>query len=486
MSFQNPAIIEQRYQQNSHYYYPEMKAKIEEVMANPDQPIEIPDNFISKSLEDSNFVFKIIQKIQILFQQIFNNVKCFFSSSYREGYKLAVKKIHKAYADKLNTISLLSHRIMASHSVMKEVKAEAASLKERVQKLTMEIRSGEETLQEKIDAKNLVVQQARALKEKKEHVPNAKEKFVGFFAALNPFKKGEATVDPEVVEIKALDAGFPVDSVDEETITLYDNEQFDRSHLINSIKSGKSDIATKKELLARTENELAGIKAILQTAEKNWHGALKEIQDKGLENFFDDEDFEVLSIEEETPGMAPATQKELTPQKLKLRDLTNAIVSKAECKDLGTLFSTLLKRLPEDAIAEWKCDEEGNFSLKLKESYSIWMPENNPKGGAVLLLGHETKGEITGKLEKNSILFTKGFNTFVKVPVLGYIAPTFDGILYGSRTDIRMGGTYLGQTQWNTKTFSTIKKDWEQNGFFIDNSYTGGYKKFLEQKIAEL
>lgn len=484
MSFSDAHIIEQRYQQNSHYYYPEMKQKIDEVMANPDQAIEIPDNFISKSLEDSNFLFKIIQQIQILFKKFINNVKCFFSTSYREGYHLAVQKIQKAYSDKLDAISTLSNTIMAKQANIKDLKSKRAPLAPRIAVLKQEVESNQTSLQEKIDAKNLVVQQAKVLKDKKEKEPTKGEKIKNFFTGLFKINQ-EPKVEPEEVEIKAQDAEFPLDSIDDEVISLYDKEEFTASPLIASIKNGKQGLGIKRAELLEAEGQLAEINALLQKELKSLVDAVQGIEAKKLENFFADEDMEIPSIEDESVTIAPPTPKVLTPEEIKLASVTQDIVEKAACKDLGTLFSTLLKRLPKDAIEEWTCDDSGNFTMKLKETYSVWMPENNPKGGAVLLMGYETDGKITGKLEKNSILFTKGFNTYVKVPVLGYIAPTFDGILYGSRTDIRMGGTYLGQTQWNTKTFSVIKKDWEQNGHFIDSSHPGGYEKFLEQKIKE-
>ncbi|CRX38772.1 hypothetical protein [Estrella lausannensis] len=484
MSFSDAHIIEQRYQQNSHYYYPEMKQKIDEVMANPDQPIEIPDNFISKSLDDSNFLFKIIQQIQILFKKFVNNVKCFFSTSYREGYQQAVQKIQKAYSEKLGAISTLSNTIMAKQANILALKNKRAALAPRVSILRQELERDQTSLQEKIDAKNLVVQQAKILKEKKEHQPTKGEQIKNFFTNLFQINQQEK-VEPEAIEIQAQDAEFPLDSIDEEVISLYENEEFSASPLIASIKNGKEGIGIKNAELLKAEGKLAEINALLQKELKSLVDAVQAIEEKKLENFFSDEDMEIPSIEEEIVDSTPQPAKELTPQEIKLAAITQDIVGKAACKDLGTLFSLLLKRLPEDALEGWTCDDQGHFTLKLKETYPLWMPENNPKGGAVLLMGYETDGKISGKLEENSILFTKGFNTFVKVPVLGYIAPTFDGILYGSRTDIRMGGTYLGQTQWNTKTFSVIKKDWEQNGQFIDSSYPGGYEKFLEQKIKE-
>lgn len=480
MGISEPNLIQQRYEKNEHFYYPAMQQMIDDVMAKPEEEIAIPDDFIGKSLENTNFLMNIVRSIKILFQKIILNIKCFFSSSYTENYNRAVTKIKDAYEKKISIISKLSEILKKDRQPIEEGKKEVSSLNERIQVLKDELQADKENLQEKIDAKNLIVQQARALKEKREHVPTTYEKVAGIFSYLKSFvvkPQGEAEAD----EIKALDEAFPLNELTDQTIDDYENEEFDASPLITDLKARKIVVANKETQLERDQKKLEEVRNMLKTAVENIQQAANEVERLNLANFFNDDDLAIPDIAEEAVNVP---KKELTPREIQLQTISQDFIRQTENKDLAILFNTLLKRLPEDAITSWQCDDKGNFTLKLNEAYHIWMPDTEVKGGAVIMLGYEKDGEIKGRLEKDNIFFTSGMNSFVKVALLGCIAPTFDGIQYHSRTDIRIGGTYLGQTQWKQKNYTGLKKDWEQNGIFIGKDHPDGYKKFLEDKVA--
>lgn len=475
MDMSGTSIIQQRYERNEHYYYPEMQKMISDVIADPNKDINIPDDFISKSLSNTNFLFSIIRRIKIIFQKFCNNVRCFFSGNYREGYKNAVTKIKDAYSTKVATISRISSALMRNKEPIEEAKKKVTALKDKIKLLKEEIPAEQEKLQEKIDAKNLIVHQAKALKEKREYVPTLFERVGTFITTIN-FWGEKPKVNTEADEIKAADPSFPLDDLTEETINAYENEELE-TELINDLKQRKVDVLVKEALLTEEETKLEAIRTLLKNAVENIKAAALEVETNNLENFFQDEDLEIPDITEDDVAVVA---KELTPQEIQHQTICQDFTNKAN-KDLGILFSTLLKRLPEDAVSNWQCDEHGNFALKLKQEYHVWMPEPGLTGGAVLMLGHSKDGEIRGKLENNNLYFHSGMNTFVRVPVLGLIAPNFDGIQYHSRTDIRIGGSYLGQSDWKPKNFIGIKKDWANNGQFIVD---GNYRKFLEDKVA--
>lgn len=485
MNIPSTSVVRDLYEHNDHHYYPEMEKTIEEAMNHPESPtVEIPDNFLSSKLDKTNFFMEGMRKIKFFFQGLALNTKCLFSASYRKDYERALNKIEIAYSKKYAEISKLANIIMLNREPIEDSKKLVADLNNRVKVLKEEIQTEEEKLIERRAAKDLIVQEARALKVEKEHVPTTYETIVNFIAYYNPFGSGVAKGPDHEAAIKELDDSFPFDDLTDSNIEAYQKEEYDRSKLLLQIKQGETGIVEKRQLLEQEEKMLAAVRALLAKPVDKIKTAAAEIQRLHLENFFDDQDLEVPDIAEEKAVVVP---KVLTPQEMQLEAISQDITQKTGNKDLGVLLTTLLKRLPENAITNWQCDAAGNFTLKLNEVHNIWMPEGKLKGGAVIMLGYQKDGEIKGKLERNKVLFESGVNSYVKAPIalLGYIDPTFDGIQFNSKIDVQIGGTYMGQTQWKQKTYSALKKDWESNGTYIEKTYPGGYETFLQEKVAQ-
>lgn len=471
--------IQSHYENNNHFYYPEMEKLLGDVINDPSTEITIPDDFISKSLQKSNFLMNIIQKIKILFQKLITNLKYLFFADYRKNYQYAVAKIKDAYKKKVDTIAKISNLIMRNNEPINPLKKQLTDLKEKIVTLEANIIAEKTTIQEQMDVKNLIISQARALKTKREAEPTTFEKVGKFFTNMfkvEPKKEAEA----EAIEISELDPSFPTNNLNEATIAAYENETFDASPLIQELKQRKISLVDKESLLEQEKIKLQTVRTILTDCVNNISLAIKQVKfELNLENFFEDADLIIPDISETTVLIA---KKELTPKEVQLQTISNDI-EKFVNKDLAILMTVLLKRLPEDAITSWKCDDQGKFTLQLKEEYRIWMPGDDPVGGAVNIFGYETNGKVEGRLCKDNVYFDTGVNSFVKISVLGFIYPSFDGIQYNNRTDIRIGGTYLGQTQWKQKNFATTKKDWESKAVVIDANYPGGIKAFLEEKI---
>lgn len=479
MNIPTVSHVHQLYTHNDYHYYPEMEKTIEEAIEHPENPIEIPDDFVSKTLERTNFFMEGVRKVKFFFQGLFAGTKCLFSPDYREKRELALNKIEIAYTKKVAEITRFANIIMLNKEPIEETKKLVTSLNNRLKVLKEEIVSEREKLEERIETKNAIVEEARALKEKKAYQPTLYERIYNYVASFNPYAKPEE--DPSA-HIKELDDSFPIDDLTEETLSAYQNETYEGSKLITAIKLGKISIEDKQKLIADEEKTLEAVRGMLKGAALNIQKAASEVERLNLTNYFEEEDLAVPDIAEE--GAVSVAQKALTPQEKQLADIGKDIADRTKNKDLATLFTILLKRFPEEAVSNWQCDASGNFTLKLKETQHIWMPEKDPVGGAVLMLGTEN-GEIKGKLENNKVNFTSGTKTYVKGPFpMGYIDPTFDGIDFRSKTDVRIGGTYLGVQRWNQKTFSAVKKDWEANGAYIDKNFPGGYQKFLQDKVA--
>ena len=466
-----------------------MEKMLEEVIKNPDTPITIPDDFINKSIQKTNFIFEIIQKIKIFFQKIITNIKYFFSTEYRAHYRLAIKKIKEAYIKKVDTIGRLSNAIICYNERVLSAKLQFETLKTRIKKVEEELKEERATLEERIDTKNLIVSHAKALKLKREQQPSTLEKIeheINFFISkiFNPSPiAADKELEEEVKQIIALDASFPIENLTGETIASYENDELD-TPVISNLRERKTLLKCKEEMYSEDQKSLVIVRDILNKGVSSIAKAAQDIIDLNLENFFQDEDLIVPDIFEEAVNVLP---KELTMHEKKLKQIADDIEAFAN-RDLATLILVLFKHFPEDAIKSWKCDKRGLFTLQLKKVYKIWMPGSagDPIGGAVNMFGYQNDGEVKGSIEKNKIFFTQGVNSFVKIPVLGYITPKFDGIQYHDRTDLRIGGTYLRQTEWKYKNFSQTKKDWENNSVLIPNNYSGGHERFLEEKISAL
>jgi hypothetical protein len=93
------AIIEKRYQSSEHLDYPKMERLIDRVMENPKRDFTIPKEFLHKKHNCPTFLDILIHKIKVFAKSFWINIKKMFNESYRNNFKLAVKKIIKAYEE---------------------------------------------------------------------------------------------------------------------------------------------------------------------------------------------------------------------------------------------------------------------------------------------------------------------------------------------------------------------------------------------------
>lgn len=169
------------------------------------------------------------------------------------------------------------------------------------------------------------------------------------------------------------------------------------------------------------------------------------------------------------------------PPKTPILIMSEDISKKTENKELAHLFTTLIKRFPENSVESWLCDSAGSFSLKFKQPAHIWMPSSESEGGIVILFGEGTKGMVSGKLEKNKISFTKGADNYVCTKFMGFIKATFLGIQYKGQDNIQIGGKALGINRWVKRTYAQVEKDWSTSGEVIISDYA----LFLKNKAGK-
>lgn len=476
MSLLDASLIQQRYEQNEYFYYPEMEKLIDNVVSDPTVEIVIPDDFATKSLETSNILLCIVQKIKIFFKKFFKNCVFFFSSTRSTEYNLAIKKIQDAYCSKVAVITRLRDSLIGAKNAHDSVVQKIAPLKRKIHRLEKQAQTENDRLQENIDTKNLIVQQARELYAKRNKPPEADQPKKSLFSKLAKALTTNKKLEPEARAIKELDPSFPLENLTDDFINDYDNEEseeINQSPFIQELKASKAQVLSIQDNLTAKQQKLEKLLNEEGEALENLKKTTEEIKTLDLENYFNEADLTASALP------AQVSDEELTAKEIILTALRKDIKSKTHNTDLATLYATLISRLPENAITRWNCDPNGNFTLILNKPYRIWVPEADYQGGVILLLGPEIKGH----LEFNKILFSAGMSNYVKVLLIGYIEPTIIGIDFRSKLDVQIGGTYLMSTQWNKRTYSSLKKDWGHNGIVIGDDYPGGYQKYLENEI---
>ncbi|CRX38220.1 hypothetical protein [Estrella lausannensis] len=481
MLIPNASVVRGIYESHDYLSYPEMTKALDAALKDPTRPIEVPNNFLNKKAESQGFFSGLLSKIATKWQGAMISLKCALSKEYSVKFNRAVKQIETAYSKKISDISNLAQIIMCSKEPIESTKEIVYKLQGRIKELEESVEEDEMSLKEMIEAKNLIIDDARALlklQSEPQEDTNFFWKFIGFFT---PQKTDPAKALME--EINDIDASFPTGNISEDLIEAYEREQVENSQLLTSIQLKKRHITHVQQLLVKEQELLVEAQALLKKAAAQISKAAQDIERLQLEDYFDEDDLEVPDIS--LDSAAPMTPKELTPQEKMMEDIGKDISTKTGVKELSTLFKLLLGRFPEDAVKNWNCDDQGKFSLELKQCYQLWIPGGSLPGGAVLLFGDPGSALIKGKLEKNKFTFESGISSYVKVFPLGFISPTLDTIHFQDKTDIALSGAYLGQSETKHKTFTQLKSDWGSKGSMVPTDYPGGYQKFLQDKIAE-
>ncbi len=104
-------IIEKRYESSEHFDYPEMEKLIDRVIENPELEFTIPKKFLVKKHNNINFLGVLIHKIKVFVRSIWLNIKKAFDEDYRNKFKLAVRKIIRAY-DEASKVSKTAEEII--------------------------------------------------------------------------------------------------------------------------------------------------------------------------------------------------------------------------------------------------------------------------------------------------------------------------------------------------------------------------------------
>lgn len=474
--------IEHYFHSNNHLFYPKLVKALHEAIENPDQELVIADDLLRDESDQINLLFYLIDRIRIFALKIWTNIKYFFSASFRQSFDAAARRIGEAYDKKMQRIAFLTSELTNARLSLKESEMELAKNSSMIKGLSARVRTLQETITEKERTKDQILDKAKDLLSQKKENAQPKSSFFSFF----PFFKSQKPVQtlPEESEITELDPDFPIDTLNDDFVGSYEKGEGNTPFLraLHALKAEKLQVESEiNTAMGKMGAAALKTKAVYEKIVET----IRLIETENFDNYFTPEDLEIPTINadgtEETPG---TPQESLSPYETKMRGIATAIREKTASQELSILYSTLLRRLPEQAIEEWNVKENGEFTLKLSKRQAFWQPSKSMTGGAIILLGDAESGTIKGKLVDKKILFDKGMCFYVKQSWLGYIETTTEGIDFESRLAVKIGGTYLGQTLWKSKTFKKLRISWENKGELVPEEYPGGYDAFLKKKVA--
>lgn len=474
--------IEHYFHNNDHFFYPKLVKTLHEAIDNPEQELVLADDILKEESDQIGLLFYLIDRIRIFALRIWTNIKYFFSASYRQSFDATAKRISDAYNKKMQRIAQVTQELTKARLELKETTQNKAAAKSRI----LEIKARISSIQEKIDArqttKNQIVDKAKdliSIKKEQAKPQSYYTRFINFIYAPVP-----EPARPEVQEINEMDPDFPLDTLDDNFLGSYEREEGE-TPFIRTIRELRRDKRTADGELLKAEERLNNESGKVLVAFNRVLATLKKIETECFENYFTVDELESPVAETDSPeAIQRAKPATISPYQALMGKISTAIKDKTNCQELSILYHALLNRLPQETIEDFRVGEGGEFTIKLRKQQGFWQPSKSMIGGAVILLGDEVNHEIKGRFSDKKITFDKGMHFYVKQSFLGYILTKTEGIDFQSRLEVKIGGTYMGQTLWKGKTFKKLRFSWENKGEVVPENYPGGYDAFLRNRVA--
>lgn len=235
-------------------------------------------------------------------------------------------------------------------------------------------------------------------------------------------------------EVKSLESRYVSLSADKKK-QIEDKEKFEVGFQLKPKPEVSPELPFDKE---KTLGELRGEKSEVEESESSLFDLNKEIRLKGREPslFGESEATELLpsvsnkadATQEAPPTEAPKTQEvtvQAEPPKLSNKELMLKDIKDNMGEGFHKIWKGLVDKFDANIVKSWSFNPNGEFKLELNKPMRLWIPstdpdtgEKDPSNGVVLVLGTDENGkptnEISGKLIKGSMDFSKGFQVFVK------------------------------------------------------------------------
>lgn len=169
-----------------------------------------------------------------------------------------------------------------------------------------------------------------------------------------------------------------------------------------------------------------------------------------------------------------------------------------ECsEDIGKTWEALLSNIPPELVTGFKSDKTGKYTLTFSRPVTLWLNSRSrsgrhtyPKGGTVVLLGHNDQNQLSFSIETNhrTVRFKNGMNFWCKTPIgvkkVDVVKLKDHGtdqmeIEAGLKVDIGFASIFKSQAETHPK--QRFQKVWKEATLLDENQ---NYKTFLNQKIS--
>lgn len=169
-----------------------------------------------------------------------------------------------------------------------------------------------------------------------------------------------------------------------------------------------------------------------------------------------------------------------------------------ECtEDIGKTWEALLSNIPPELVTGFQSDINGKYTLTFSRPITLWLNSRSrsgrhtyPKGGTVVLLGHNDQNQLSFSIESNlrTIRFNKGMNFWCttpigvkKVDVVKLKDHGTDQMEIEAGLKVGIGFASIFKTQSESHPKQRFTKVWKEATLLDENQ---SYKTFLNEKIS--
>lgn len=453
---------------SAYLYLPALSNALVKTMQDPSADIEIKDDLLQPP--EHSLLVRLIVRVKNTWLHFLHNLKSFFSPNYRKSFNLAAGRISDKYEAKNKELNLFKETCKETKKQVNELISTYKNLQQRQLSCLNETTQVKDEIKKAKEKEELLLAKAHEYYHAKASYTNILWGIVGGSSQEKIQKKKE---------LKQLDPDFPThdpDAIDKYQDGLLETRTYKQ---LNALKEKKEALKKQKETLNSEQRDA-----------QDRYRALKANLDD-LRRTHQTLELKQLKLKLDQLFVAETATSEETPEPTaSLLDLfKDDILTKTGCQQLSEIWFSLFQRFDPEKIQQWTCDEHGNFTMKLASPLTIWLPCNDPKGGTVMLFGHNPTSTLKGKLSDHSIEFSEGTESYCDTQkfLIGITTAKFNKMTYTKEAASRpakatITGSLAGFSGSKDKVFDDLKQIWANEGEIISND-PAVYKPYLLAKI---
>lgn len=213
---------------------------------------------------------------------------------------------------------------------------------------------------------------------------------------------------------------------------------------------------------------------------------------------------EPSEVDKKKPGLMDVREPSLIEKEevgVKLNKAAQDFIQKIseECSpEISEAWKALLSNIPPEAIKEFKPDKNNQYTLIFSRPVTLWLnsrsrsgKQSYPKGGTILLLGHNKDNTLTFNTHKKnlSMKFNTGMNFWCSTEVgvrlvdVVKIATNLNDDQIDLTAGCKLGWGFASYfaSQTNQHSIENFQKVWKTATLLDEND---DYKDYLNKKIA--